>query len=121
MFDGKYFSLKKNGTFGWTKLTYVGRHQGEEEGRAVVRPVGPGLFLDRRRLPGQGGQRRAAHREARAGQGGSADRAAGRARPRSRPLPGVRLSQHARLEELLCLRHALEANEARRRPARRSN
>ena len=23
MFDGKYMQLQKNGTFGWTKLTYV--------------------------------------------------------------------------------------------------
>jgi hypothetical protein len=46
MFDGKYFSLKKNGTFGWTKLSYVADVK-EEEGRPLFRSVGARLSLDR--------------------------------------------------------------------------
>ena len=39
MFDGKYQQLNKNGTFGWTKLTYVARSR-RRRGRALVRTDG---------------------------------------------------------------------------------
>ena len=75
MFADKYFSLKKDGTFGWTKLTYVA-DLAEETGRPVVRTLGARLLLDRRRFAGQGRQRRSPHCGTGAGQGGSADNTA---------------------------------------------
>lgn len=45
-FNGKYIQLKKNGTFGWTELTYVG--EVTEEGKEVNGPsfglMAPGYF-----------------------------------------------------------------------------
>ena len=65
-----------------------GRDQGEEAGRAVVRPDGPRLFLDRRRVAGEGRRRRPADRGAGARQRGGADRASGR--DRAPPPSGAR-------------------------------
>ena len=47
MFDDNYMPLKKNGTFGWTKLTYVGDVKKRDEGHFQLRPDGARLSLGR--------------------------------------------------------------------------
>jgi len=47
MFDGKYFQLEKNGTFGWTKLTYVGQLSEKKEAGPSFGLWAPGyLWID---------------------------------------------------------------------------
>ena len=68
MFDGKYIQLNKRGTFGWTKLTYVGEIKQKKRGRSVVwtfcagflwiddvtlEPVGAGVALTQAPLLGR--------------------------------------------------------------------
>jgi hypothetical protein len=57
-FDDKYFQLKKNGTFGWTPLTYVVelKETANRCRRPFVRPDGAGLLVDRRRNHGARGR-----------------------------------------------------------------
>ncbi len=106
MFADKYMSLKKNGTFGWTKLTYVGEITKKGQAGPSFGLWAPGYFWIDDVLAGQGGQRRAADPGAGAGRGGSAHRAAGRFWARRRALRGVRLQEHAPVENVLRLRHA---------------
>ena len=86
MFDGKYQQLNKNGTFGWTKLTYVGEIKEKKQ-------AGPSfglmarLFLDRRRVAGEGRRRGRADRGPGARHRGSADRAAENAEAYRRAFP----------------------------------
>ena len=45
MFDGKYIQLQKNGTFGWTKLTYVGEiKEKKQAGPSFGLMAAPGYF-----------------------------------------------------------------------------
>ena len=44
MFDDHYFSLKKNGTFGWTKLTYVGEFNEKKRAGPSFGLMAPGYF-----------------------------------------------------------------------------
>ena len=44
MFDGKYIQLKKNGTFGWTKLTYVGEVTEKKKAGPSFGLMAPGYF-----------------------------------------------------------------------------
>ncbi len=44
MFDGKYFQLKKNGTFGWTKLIYVGDITEQKMAGPSFGLMAPGYF-----------------------------------------------------------------------------
>ena len=47
MFDGKYQQLNKTGTFGWTRLTYVGQIGEKKQAGPSFGHDGPRLFLDR--------------------------------------------------------------------------
>ena len=58
MFDGKYMPLNKNGTFGWSKLTYVGEVKEKKQAGPSVRADGAGLLLGGRRVAGEGRRRR---------------------------------------------------------------
>ena len=49
MFDGKYFPLKKRGTFGWTRLTYVADLSKAAKTGPSFGLWGAGYVLDRRR------------------------------------------------------------------------
>ena len=44
MFDGKYQQLNKNGTFGWTRLTYVGEITVKKEAGPSFGMMAPGYF-----------------------------------------------------------------------------
>jgi hypothetical protein len=44
MFDGKYIQLEKNGTFGWTKLTYVGQVKEKKQAGPSFGLMAPGYF-----------------------------------------------------------------------------
>ena len=44
MFDGKYIQLKKRGTFGWTKLTYVGEISQKKQAGPSFGLLAPGFF-----------------------------------------------------------------------------
>ena len=44
MFDGKYQQLNKNGTFGWTKLTYVGEIKERKQAGPSFGLMAPGYF-----------------------------------------------------------------------------
>jgi hypothetical protein len=44
MFDGKYIPLAKNGTFGWTKLTYVGEVKEKKKAGPSFGLMAPGHF-----------------------------------------------------------------------------
>ena len=44
MFDGKYVQLKKNGTFGWTRLTYVGQITEKKKAGPSFGLMAPGYF-----------------------------------------------------------------------------
>ena len=44
MFDGKYIPLDKNGTFGWTKLTYVGEIKEKKQAGPSFGLMAPGYF-----------------------------------------------------------------------------
>ncbi|MHC4399278.1 MAG: hypothetical protein ACYTG0_06340 [Planctomycetota bacterium] len=44
MFDGKYMQLKKNGTFGWTKLTYVADVKEKKQAGPSFGMFAPGYF-----------------------------------------------------------------------------
>ena len=44
MFNGKYIQLKKNGTFGWTKLTYVGETTEKKKAGPSFGLMAPGYF-----------------------------------------------------------------------------
>jgi hypothetical protein len=44
MFDGKYMQLNKNGTFGWTRLTYVAELAEPKEAGPSFGLMAPGLF-----------------------------------------------------------------------------
>ena len=44
MFDGKYIQLKKNGTFGWTKLTYVADLKEQKKTGPSFGMMAPGYF-----------------------------------------------------------------------------
>jgi hypothetical protein len=44
MFDGKYHALNKNGTFGWTKLTYVGDISQKKQAGPSFGLMAPGFF-----------------------------------------------------------------------------
>src|SRR5271157_3875840 len=44
MFDGKYQQLNKNGTFGWTKLTYVGEIEEKKQAGPSFGLMAPGYF-----------------------------------------------------------------------------
>lgn len=47
MFDGKYMQLRKNGTFGWTKLTYVGQIAEKKQAGPSFGMFAPGyLWID---------------------------------------------------------------------------
>src|SRR5208282_1255849 len=47
MFDGKYIPLGKNGTFGWTKLTYVGEISEKKQAGPSFGLMAPGyLWID---------------------------------------------------------------------------
>ena len=47
MFNGNYVQLKKNGTFGWTKLTYVGQIQEKKKAGPSFGLMAPGyLWID---------------------------------------------------------------------------
>ena len=120
MFDDKYFPLKKNGVFGWTRLTYVADLPRGQD-RAFFRIVGAGLSVDRRRVDGAGGRRRQTHRRSGAGPRGSAHRAAGPARGRRGALPALPLPQHAGVEEVLRLRQPSGGEARRDLPGRPSN
>ena len=83
--DDKYIHLKKNGTFGWTPLTYVVDVKQQKDLNApIVRPVGAGLLVDRRRASRPRAGRHTAERRARLGQRRISDRAAPAAWPPSR-------------------------------------
>ena len=112
MFDGNYIPLDKKGTFGWTRLTYVGEVKEKKPAGPSFGLMAPGYFwIDDVSLE-KVGHDVAADREAGARRGGSADRAAGRDPRRGRPLPGVRLPQR-RMEDLLRLRHAARGRGGR--------
>ena len=121
MFDGKYIPLNKNGTFGWTKLTYVGEVKEKKQAGPSLRADGPRLFLGRRRVAGEGRHGRPADREAGARRGGVADRAAGRAPGRGRPLPGVRLPQRPAWKTCYACGTPLGTADGGRRRSRRSS
>ena len=44
MFDGKYQQLNKNGTFGWTRLTYVGEIKEKKQAGPSFGMMAPGYF-----------------------------------------------------------------------------
>ncbi|MCX7045932.1 MAG: hypothetical protein NTX50_10670 [Candidatus Sumerlaeota bacterium] len=44
MFDGKYIPLNKNGTFGWTKMTYVGQITEKKKAGPSFGLMAPGFF-----------------------------------------------------------------------------
>jgi len=44
MFDGKYMQLKKNGTFGWTRLTYVAEVKEKKQAGPSFGMFAPGYF-----------------------------------------------------------------------------
>jgi hypothetical protein len=44
MFDGKYIPLGKNGTFGWTRLTYVGETKEKKQAGPSFGLMAPGYF-----------------------------------------------------------------------------
>ena len=44
MFDGKYMQLNKNGTFGWTRLTYVGEIKEKKQAGPSFGLMAPGYF-----------------------------------------------------------------------------
>jgi hypothetical protein len=44
MFDGKYMRLNKNGTFGWTQLTYVGEVKEKKQAGPSFGLMAPGYF-----------------------------------------------------------------------------
>ena len=44
MFDGRYLPLRKNGTFGWTKLTYVGEIEEKKKAGPSFGLMAPGYF-----------------------------------------------------------------------------
>ena len=44
MFDGKYIQLNKKGTFGWTKLTYVGEVKEKKQAGPSFGLMAPGYF-----------------------------------------------------------------------------
>ena len=44
MFDGKYQQLNKNGTFGWTRLTYVGEIKEKKQAGPSFGLMAPGYF-----------------------------------------------------------------------------
>ena len=44
MFDGKYVQLNKNGTFGWTRLTYVGEVKEKKQAGPSFGLMAPGYF-----------------------------------------------------------------------------
>ena len=44
MFNGKYIQLKKNGSFGWTRLTYVGEVEEKKEAGPSFGLMAPGRF-----------------------------------------------------------------------------
>ena len=47
MFNGKYHQLNKNGTFGWTKLTYVGDIEAKKDAGPSFGLLAPGyLWID---------------------------------------------------------------------------
>ena len=47
MFDGKYIQLNKRGTFGWTKLTYVGEITEKKQAGPSFGLFAPGfLWID---------------------------------------------------------------------------
>ena len=105
MFAGNYMPLNKNGTFGWTKLTFVGDVPEQKD------YVAPELWPDGTRVPVGG---RCVCREvdpqtpltpaAGARAGGVAHCAARRIDRGGRPLSGLRLSQRAGLGPLLRVR-----------------
>ena len=93
-FDGKYTSLKKNGTFGWTPLTYVAEIKQKKNVDLSFGLWASGYFwIDDVSLVRVGNDVRA-HRRADTWQRGKADRAAGTARCRRRSLPRLRLSSN---------------------------
>ena len=91
--DGKYMSLKKNGTFGWTPLSYVADIKQKKNVDLSFGLWASGYFwIDDVSLVCRR-QRCRAHRRADNWHRGKTDRAAGAARCRRRSLPRLRLSQ----------------------------
>ena len=117
MFDGKYQQLNKNGTFGWTKLTYVGADQGKQADRAVVRPDGPRLFLDRRRDARKSGRRRSADRGPVLADEEAPIAPPARVHAARRALRGMRIPEQSGRQDLLRLWHRAECGKRHRRGA----
>ncbi len=89
MFDGKYLQLNKNGTFGWTKLTYVGEIDQKKKAGPSFGLMAPGYFWIERRLARARAPGRAVDREAGARARRSSDRSAGRADRQRHSLLGM--------------------------------
>ena len=84
MFDGKYHQLNKNGTFGWTRLTYVGELKEKKQSGPSFGLMAPGyLWIDDVALE-KVGEDVAPDRDPDAGERGGTDRVL-RARSRRTP------------------------------------
>ncbi len=120
MFAGKYLPLRKNGTFGWTRLTYVGDvPQKKEQSHpsfglmasgylwvddVSVEKVAAGVPLTPQ--PVLGAEEKPVEPPGEFGRAPAA-------------LPRVRLPQQRRLGPLLCLRHAADGEKSHGRRAGR--
>ena len=119
MFDGKYMRLEKNGTFGWTKLTYVGELKEKKKAGPSFGLMAPGYFwIDDVTLEKVGDDVPLTEKPV-LGKEEAPIAPPGEIGARRRPLPRVRLPEHARVEDLLRLRHAAGGEEGRRRRAGR--
>ena len=78
MFDGNYIPLHKNGTFGWTKLTYVGEVKEKKQAGPSFGLMAPGYLWIDDVAAGEGRPRRPSDRQAGPRRRGVADRAARR-------------------------------------------
>ncbi len=106
MFADKYFALKKNGSFGWTRLTYVADLAKPAKAGPSFGLWGQGLFwIDNVSMERVGSDAKLTAAPE-LGKEGGAHRAAGRTGTGRGPLPPLRLSQYAGMEEVLRLRES---------------
>ncbi len=117
MFDGKYHQLNKSGTFGWTRLTYVGDINAKKEAGPSFGLMAPGYFwIDDVSLEKVGAtvpltEKPVLDREE-APIDPPGDLAAGAVR-----CPRVRIQERARVESLLRLRSTTRSGRCRGRGA----
>ena len=122
MFDGKYQQLNKNGTFGWTRLTYVGEIKEKKQAGPSFGLMAPGYFwIDDVALEKVGDDVPLTEAPV-LGQRGSADRAAGRDRAHRRAVRRMRIQEQSRRSETCyACGTALAATDRRVPRARRSS